>query len=53
VPPVQKKDVSPSPIQSPPQNNTPKVNNPPPQINQVDFTNFFGGKQEPKVEPKV
>lgn len=49
---MQKKDVSPSPIQTPPQNNTPRVNNTPPP-NQVDFTNFFGSKPEqPKVEVK-
>jgi hypothetical protein len=58
VPPLQnppKKDVSPSPLQTPPQNNTPRVNNTPPPVqnNPVDFTNFFGGKVEPKVEPKV
>lgn len=53
----QKKDVSPSPIQTPAQN-TPRTNpvQPPaqPAANQpsFDFTNFFGGKTEPKVEPK-
>ena len=49
----QKKDVSPSPIQTPAQN-TPRTNPPvqtPPVGQQPDFTNFFG-KTDPKVEPK-
>lgn len=53
VPQLPKKDVSPSPIQTPTQT-TPRTN-PPVQLpvnQQPDFTNFFG-KTEPKVEPKA